>query len=646
MTFDQAAIVAIFGVALVLFISERVRYDLVALGALLAAVLLGLVKPDDAFSGFGNNAVITVAAVLVMSHGLARSGAVDVVAGPLLRQAKHPLVLMAGLCVAGAFLSAWMNNVGALALLMPVAMVGARAGGYSVSLLLMPLSFSTLLGGMTTLIGTPPNLLMSDLAGRLRGEKFAMFDFAPVGVAITLVAIGFIVIVGWRLLPNARAGRKSADEIFDVGHYVTEARLTDKSVWVGKTIGEFEDATTDTVIALGLIHGDRRLRPHSAYMLQEGDVLLLQADTQALQEFVKAGDISLVAAEPKEEPKEEAKVVETPLARSMVNAGVAAEVITPEQVKADAAQSDEAKVVEAKAAEAKEQKKVVRQTIDTIEAVVTPTAWVQGNTARALRLRSRYDANLLAISRRGRPVTTRLRDVALNAGDVLLLEGPADDLPEIVAALGLLPLADRRLTLSQRKVVLPLMVFVGAIALVISGVTSAAVAFVLGAAIMVALGFMPVREVYTAIEWPVVVLLAALIPVGAALEATGTAQLIADGIVAVAGGLPPHAILALVLVVTMAVTPILNNAATVLVMGPIAHGVAQSVGVDSSSFLMAVAIGASCDFLTPFGHQNNTLILGPGGYKFADFWRLGLPIDIIVVVVGVALLPIVFPFTP
>lgn len=630
MTFDQAAIVAIFGVALVLFVSERVRYDLVALGALLASVLLGLVKPDDAFSGFGNNAVITVAAVLVMSHGLARSGAVDVVAGPLLRQAKHPLVLMAGLCVAGAFLSAWMNNVGALALLMPVAMVGARAGGFSVSLLLMPLSFSTLLGGMTTLIGTPPNLLMSDLAERLRGEKFTMFEFAPVGGAITLVAIAFIVIVGWRLLPNARTGRKAADEIFDVGHYVTEARLTDKSVWVGKTIGEFEEATSDAVVALGLIHGETRLRPHSAYMLQEGDVLLLQADTQALQEFVKAGDISLVAAEPHAEPEEDqAKTVETPVAASMANAGVAAEAVPPEQVKA---------------AEAKEQKKPARQTIDTIEAVVTPTAWVQGNTARALRLRSRYDANLLAISRRGRPVTTRLRDVALNAGDVLLLEGPADELPEIVAALGLLPLADRRLTLSQRKVVLPLLVFVGAIALEISGVTSAAVAFVLGAAIMVALGFMPVREVYTAIEWPVVVLLAALIPVGAALEATGTAQLIADGIVAVAGGLPPHGILALVLVVTMAVTPILNNAATVLVMGPIAHGVAQSVGVDSSAFLMAVAIGASCDFLTPFGHQNNTLILGPGGYRFADFWRLGLPIDIIVVVVGVALLPIVFPF--
>jgi di/tricarboxylate transporter len=234
--------------------------------------------------------------------------------------------------------------------------------------------------------------------------------------------------------------------------------------------------------------------------------------------------------------------------------------------------------------------------------------------------------------------------VPLHAGDVLLLEGPAGDLPDVVAKIGCLPLADRKLALSPRRVLLPFAVFVGAVALVILGVTSAAIAFVLGAAVMVALGLMPARDVYAAIEWPVIVLLAALIPVAGALETTGTAQLAADGLVAIAGSLPAHAMLALVLVATMAITPILNNAATVLLMGPIAHGIAQNIGVDSGSFLMAVAIGASCDFLTPFGHQNNTLILGPGGYRFADFWKLGLPIDVIIVAVAVPLLPIVFPF--
>jgi di/tricarboxylate transporter len=276
--------------------------------------------------------------------------------------------------------------------------------------------------------------------------------------------------------------------------------------------------------------------------------------------------------------------------------------------------------------------------------VVTPTSWVQGSTARSLRLRARYDTNLLAISRRGRPITTRLRDVPLFAGDVLLLEGPAGDLPDVVTKIGCLPLADRKLVLSPRRVLLPFAVFVSAIALVIFGVTSAAIAFVLGAAVMVGLKFMPAREVYSTIEWPVIVLLASLIPVAGALETTGTAALAAEGLVAVGGSLSPQAMLAVILLVTMAVTPILNNAATVLLMGPIAHGIAQNIGVDSAAFLMAVAIGASCDFLTPFGHQNNTLILGPGGYRFADFWKLGLPIDAIILAVAVPLLPIVFPF--
>jgi di/tricarboxylate transporter len=513
----------------------------------------------------------------------------------------------------GALLSSFMNNVGALALLMPIAIAGARNGGYSVALLLMPLSFATLLGGTTTLIGTPPNLLIADLAERLRGEPFTMFEFAPVGAAITVAGIAFMVAIGWRFLPRAREGTKSPTELFDIGHYVTEAKLPSKSNLIGKTIREFEDAGGDRAIVLGLVHGDTRLRPSSSYVLQEGDVLLLQAETEALQEFVKARHVDLVAAAPNGPP-------DLPSAEAAVPPAVAS----------------------AKAANIGP--RPARQSVDTAEAVVTPTSWVQGSTARTLRLRARYDTNLLAISRRGRPVATRLRDVPLFAGDVLLLEGPAGDLPDVITKLGCLPLADRKLVLSPRRVLLPFAVFVGAVALVIFGVTSAAIAFVLGAAAMVGLGFMPAREVYSTIEWPVIVLLAALIPVAGALETTGTARLAADALVAAAGRLPPHAILAIVLVATMAITPILNNAATVLLMGPIAHGVAQNIGVDSAAFLMAVAIGASCDFLTPFGHQNNTLILGPGGYRFADFWKVGLPIDAIILLVAVPLLPIVFPF--
>jgi di/tricarboxylate transporter len=614
MTFDQTAIVVILAAALALFISERLRYDLVALAALLMSVLLGLIEPAAAFAGFANDAVITVAAVLVMSHALARSGAVDAVTAPLLRVATRPVPLMAGLCLIGSVLSSFMNNVGALALLMPIAIAGARKGGYPVALLLMPLSFATLLGGTTTLIGTPPNLLVADLAERLRGEPFTMFEFAPVGVAITIAGILFIVTIGWRLLPQGREGAKSPTELFEIGHYVTEARLSPKSSFIGKTIREFEDASNDSAIVLGLVHGDTRLRSSSSYVLQEGDVLLLQAETQALQDYVKAAQIDLVAAAPHALPDLPSAEASVPAAAEPEDTGKPA--ATPQ----------------------------ARSSLDTAEAVVTPTSWLQGSTARSLRLRARYDTNLLAISRRGRPITTRLRDVPLYAGDVLLLEGPAGELQDVISKIGCLPLADRQLALSPRRVLLPFAVFVGAVALVISGVTSAAIAFVLGAAVMVALGFMPAREVYSTIEWPVIVLLAALIPVAGALETTGTAQLAANGLVAVAGSASPHVILALVLVATMAITPILNNAATVLLMGPIAHGIAENIGVDSAAFLMAVAIGASCDFLTPFGHQNNTLILGPGGYRFADFWKLGLPIDAIILAVAVPLLPIVFPF--
>lgn len=600
MTTPQIAILAIFAVTLILFVSEKIRYDIVALGALLVCVLVGLVPSDKAFDGFSNDAVITVAGVLVMSRALAVSGAVDVISNALARVAHRPLSLLAGLTILGAALSAFMNNVGALALLMPIALAGARKGGFPPARLLMPISFATMLGGMITLVGTPPNLLASQLRERLDGHRFAMFDFAPVGLAITAAGLLYLVLVGWRLLPRARNGQKSADEMFEVGDYVTEAEITEKSPLLGQTIDEFEQGAGEGVVALGLIHGKRRLRAHSAYALQAGDVLLLQAETGALQELVKAGSIRMVAHAESGDSTPDQTAPETP---------------SPSP-----------------------------QELDTIEAVIQPTAWIQGNSARGLRLRARFDANLLAISRRGRPITTRLRDVQLAAGDVLLLEGRAAELPDTVTALGCLPLANRRLKLAPRKVVAPFAVFAAAILMVVFGVVTPAIGFTLGGLAMVVLRILPLRDLYDSVEWPVIVLLAALIPVGTALESSGAAQLLADGIVGFAGFLPARGLLALVLIATMAVTPALNNAATVLIMGPIAHAIAQQIGVDSSAFIMAVAIGASCDFLTPFGHQNNTLIMGPGGYRFADFWRVGLPLDAIVVTVGVLVLPLVFPF--
>ena len=429
MTTPQIAILAIFGVTLALFVSEKIRYDIVALGALFVCVLAGLVPAAKAFDGFSNDAVITVAGVLVMSRALGVSGAVDVISNALARIAHRPLTLLAGMTVLGAGLSAFMNNVGALALLLPIALAGARKGGFPPGRLLMPISFATMLGGMITLVGTPPNLLASQLRERLTGKSFTMFDFAPVGLAIAAVGMLYLVFVGWRLLPSARAGRKSAEEIFEVGDYVTEAEISDKSSLVGKTIEEFEQGAGDGVVALGLIHGRRRLRARSGYTLEAGDVLLLQAETAALQELIKAGAIRMVPHEQRDAQGE----------------------VTDADVRP-------------------------RSELDTVEVVVTPTSWIQGNTARGLRLRNRFDANLLAISRRGRPIATRLRDAQLFAGDVLLLEGRAAELPDTVTALGCLPLASRNLKLEPRRVLVPFAVFAGAILLVVSGALLASLA--------------------------------------------------------------------------------------------------------------------------------------------------------------------------
>ena len=397
MTFDQAAILVVLAVALALFISERVRYDLVALGALLVSVLLGLVEPGMAFAGFANDAVITVAAVLVMSQALARSGAVDAVTAPLLRVATHPVALMTGLCVIGALLSSFMNNVGALALLMPLAIAGARKGGYSASLLLMPLSFATLLGGTTTLIGTPPNLLAADLAERLRGEPFTMFEFAPVGAAITVAGIAFIVTVGWRMLPRGREGTKSPTEIFEIGHYVTEARLPAKSSFIGKTILNSRTRAATARSCSGscmATRGCARARPTSCK----------RATSCCCKRRRKRYRTTSRRRRSTSSPP---RLIRRPTCR-------------PQKLRAGdcTASRPERQDNVADAAIARHGRG--RRHAD---------SWVQGSTARNLRLRARYDTNLLAISRRGRPVTTRLRDVPLHAGDVLLLEGPAGDLP-------------------------------------------------------------------------------------------------------------------------------------------------------------------------------------------------------------------------
>ena len=573
--------------AIILFVWGRWRHDLVAGAALAASVLVGLVAPKDAFQGFSDPAVVTVVLVLVMSAAIRESGLLDRVvsaAGPLL---DTPGTMVATLTGLTAVLSAFMNNIGALAIVMPAGIAAAARAGISPAVVLMPLAFGSLLGGLITLIGTPPNLLISVVRREATGQGFGMFDFAPVGLAVAAAGIAYLS-VGWRLIPADRRGAPLPEDRFKIEDYVTEAKIPAGSTLIGKTVGEVE--SDNDVAVLAVIRGDvRRLVPWSTMKLRQSDVLMLEAGSQSLKRVVDQHKLELVGSKNTDE-----------------------ELLTTDGY-------------------------------GIAEVVVMQSSPLIGRSALDMGLR-KYGVNLLAISRRGKRMTSRMKHARFEAGDVLVLQGKLDEMAVNQEELGCLPLAERKIALGRPvRQFLPMAVMIGAVLLTAFEVLPVAIAFLVAVVLLGILRVMPLNDMYAAIDWPVVVLLAALIPVTGALEKTGGTELIASTMVGISQGWAPVAALALFLVATLAITPVLNNAATVLLMGPIAAGYAKKTGLDVDPFLMAVAIGASCDFLTPFGHQSNTLVYGPGGYKFGDYARLGLPLTILVIAIG---LPAIMLFWP
>lgn len=590
MTLEQILAVGILAAALCLFVWGRFRYDLVAFTALIAAVLLGLVPAREAFLGFGHPAVITVAAVLIISQGLSNSGAVEWLADKLIPDTKNDLVFITVFCGVAAVLSGFMNNVGALALLMPVAIQSAASSGRSPALILMPLSFASIIGGLTTLIGTPPNIIIASYRARERGEAFGMFDFTPVGALTAIAGVLFIAAVGWRLIPKERLKRKKNQEVFDIEGYIAEAQIPKDSEWIGKTLGEVKDALAEHgADFIDVVRENTHLRRDLRRKLMRDDVLVIEATPEAMGNIAEDLHVELVSG---------------------------------------------GKPIENLSAEG----------VALVEAVVTPQSALNGMTPDDIRFRRRYRVSLLAVSRQGKPTRTRLRDFRFQPGDVILLHGEAEHFPGVITRMGALPLAKRDLNVpSPSRAGLAAGLFGLAILATALGLTSAPVAF--GAAIIAYLltKIISLDEAYGAIDWPIIVLLASLIPIGGALEATGATKLFAQAIVDLSGGLGPVAILVVVMVATMTLSDIINNAATAVVMAPISVGIANQLNANPDAFLMAVAIGASCAFLTPIGHQNNTLVMGPGGYRFGDYWRVGLPLEILIVAISVPLLLLFFP---
>jgi len=586
------ALFVILGVALALFAWGRWRYDLVALGALMAAVLAGVVPAGEAFAGFGHPAVVTVAAVLVVSRALEHSGLIDRIAAHLGFALAHPLAHLGALTGLGTLLSAFMNNVGALALLLPVALQTAASTGRSPAFLLMPLSFGCILGGLATLIGTPPNIIIATYRAEATGSAFRIFDFTPVGATLAIAGLAFITLAGWRLIPRARFTHKAAPgERFRIREYITEVRVPEGAPVIGKGVRHIEALSDEQVVAVGLLR-DRRYIFSGARnrRLRADDVIVVEGDPSMLRKLVEKAGLALAGEE----------------------------AFSPEVLRS--------------------------KEVGLIEAVVTPTSRLVKRTFDGLRLRSRYGVNLIAIARQGRPVKVPLGKVRFKPGDVVLLQGDREGLLDTVTELGCLPLPERGLSLRRRShIALPATVFGTAIAVAAVGWLPVHVTFVLAVCTLIALNVVPLRELYEIIDWPVIVLLGAMIPVGHALETTGGTELAAELILDFGAGTEPLLLLAALMVITMALSNIMNNAATAVVMAPIAASLAEALEASVDPFLMAVAVAASCAFMTPIGHQNNVLVMGPGGYAFADYWRMGLPLQALMVAIGAPLITLVWP---
>ncbi len=590
---DQTILFILFAGVFAMLLWGRFRYDLVAFCALLIALLFGIIDTEAAFTGFGHPATVIVALVLIVSRGLLNSGAIDVITRRVVDTSRGIAAHIAIMSSTSAILSAFMNNVAALALLMPVDLQASKRAGRSVRSTLMPLSFASILGGMITMIGTPPNIIIAQYRSSTEaGTPFKMFDFTPVGLISALVGIAFVALIGWRLVPKAEEGTTSSSEPIKLEDYIAELVIPEKSKAIGQQVRDlYEEGNENDVIILGVVRNNRRLKGFSASLeLRQGDMLVVEAAADDIDRF-----------------------------RGIYSLEFFGEKSSSEKAIGD---------------------------LQLTEILVTPETRIVGKSSIDLRLRARRGVALLGIARKGnRRFSKRVRHEKIRVGDILLLIGPADNIADVIPYLNGLPLAERGLQVTQHKNAwLATAIFATAIALASLGFFYLATALAMVVALYVIFDIVPIRNVYEYIEWPVIVLLGSMIPLGTALEETGGTALIAKQIVGLTSGLEPWIILTVLMVVVMTLSDILNNTATAVIGAPIAVDIANRLNVNPDPFLMAVAIAASCAFLTPIGHKNNTLIMGPGGYKFGDYWRMGLPLEIIVIATSVPAILVFWPF--
>ncbi|SFV83570.1 TrkA-C domain protein [hydrothermal vent metagenome] len=561
---------------------------MVAFGTLAIASIVGVVPKEEVFSGFGHPAVIIVALVLVISRGLIYSGAVELITQQLSKFVKGITSQVVVMGSASALLSSIINNIAALAILMPTDIQLSKKAKRNPSSTLMPLSFASILGGMVTLIGTAPNVVIATYRGEALGTPYNMFDFAYVGLIVAVSGVAFISLIGWRFIPQSTGDQTTKKTLGEL-QYIANAKLLEDSTILDQRLSELTDLSDyDNVCILGVMRDGILFEGSVAnLLLKQDDLLVLEGSVQNIDQFIVKTKTQYSAAGERE-------------------------------------------------------KEVGLQSL--VEVVVPVEAMIVGRSAINVGLLAIKNTSLLGISRSGKNIVDNVRKTQIMAGDVLLIHGNSNEIDNVIEWMECLPLARRGLEIPERKKAWQaIIMFVLAIIISSMGYVYLPVALSAVIVLYLAFGIIPTREVYKSISWPVIILLGSMIPIGNALNDTGGAATIASAIISWTDGYSPIVVLIILLVVTMTLSDILNNVATVLIAAPISLDIAHRLSVNPDAFLMAVAVGASCAFLTPIGHQNNSLILGPGGYKFGDYWRLGLPLEIIVIAVGVPAILVFWP---
>jgi di/tricarboxylate transporter len=602
-TGDIALMLLILAITIILFIFDWLRVDVVALLVLLSLVLTGLITPAEAFEGFSSPAVITVWAVFIVSGGLFYTGVANRLGGQLFKWAgTRPTRLMGLLMTAVGLMSGVMNNVGATAVLLPAAVSMSRKARVHTSRLLIPLAFGSLLGGMTTLIGTPPNILVGDALLTAGYEPFSLLDFAPVGLVALVAGILFMVVVGWRLLPERTSAERLAaaigsdDELVDLyrlGERLFRARIPAGSPLIGQELSTSGLRRDFDLSVIGLERrGKTLLAPEKDTVLERGDVLLIEG---MVDHLVWAETMGRLEVQP------EVGVHDGDLQSEVV--GIA-------------------------------------------EVILSPHSRLVGATLADIQFREKYQVSVLAILRDGRPRRTGLVELPLRFGDTLLVQGPRQYIRVLQREPDFVVLGDLEAMPAIRAKKAPVAVglmFVMLVPVVLGWLPITATALLAGL-LMVITGCLTMDEAYSSIEWKAVFLVAGTLPLGIAMEKTGTAQFLAGLVVDTVGIWGPMALLAGFYVLTNLLTQFMSNAASTVLIAPIAIQAAQRIGSDPHALLMTVAVAASAGFLTPVAHQSNVLVMGPGGYRFGDYFKVGLPLDLLVFAITLLIVPLIWPW--